>query len=85
MRRGRGTGVAWDSVRGKPSEPHREGGDWDDWALSAAVEERAVLTLVSLHNVQVFRLLLKTSVERNTHELNLFLAGFAVWQSLVCL
>ena len=64
---------------------HREGGDWDDWGLSAAVEERAVLTLVSLHNVQVFRLLLKTSVERSTHELNLFLAGFALWQSLVCL
>ena len=79
------TGVAWDLVRGKPREPHREGGDWDDWGLWAAVEERAVLTLVSLHNVQVFRLLLKTSVERNTHELNLFLAGFAVWQSLVCL
>lgn len=48
-------------------------------------EERAVLTLVSLHNVQVFRLLLKTSVERSTHELNLFLAGFALLQSLVCL
>ena len=76
-------GVAWDPARGEPSEPYREGGDWDDWCLSAAVEERAVITLVSPHNVQVFRLLLKTSVERNTHELNLFLAGSAVWQSLV--
>ena len=33
-------------------------------------------TLVSLHNVQVFRLLLKTSVESSTNELFLFLAGF---------
>ena len=72
-------------VAREASEAHREGCGWDDRAPSAAVEERAVLTLVSLHNVQVFRLLLKTSVERNTHELNLFLAGFAVWQSLVCL
>ena len=41
------------------------------------------VTLVSLHNAQVFRLLLKTSVERNKHELNIFLAGFAVWLSLM--
>ena len=33
-------------------------------------------TLVSLHNVQVFCLLLKTSVESSTNELFLFLAGF---------
>ena len=33
-------------------------------------------TLVFLHNVQVFRLLLKTSVESSTNELFLFLAGF---------
>ena len=51
--------------------------------LSAALDKRAVLTLVSLHNAQVFRLLLKTSVERNTNEFNLFLAGFAIWLSLV--
>ena len=43
----------------------------------------AVCTLVSLHNAQAFRLLLKTSVERDTNELNLFLAGIAVWLSLV--
>ncbi len=42
-----------------------------------------LLTRVSLHNVQVFRLLLKTSVERNANELTLFLAGSAVWPSLV--
>ena len=41
----------------------------------ATVEERVVLTLISLHHVQVFRLLLKTSVERNTHELNVFFDG----------
>ena len=45
----------------------------------AALENRALLTRVSLHNVQVFRLLLKTSVERSTNELNLFLVGFAIW------
>ena len=28
-----GMGVAWDSVRGKPSEAYREGGDWDHWGL----------------------------------------------------
>ena len=49
----------------------------------AALEDRALLTRVSLHYVQVFRLLLKTSVERNTNELNLFLVGFAVWRSLM--
>lgn len=35
------------------------------------------------HNKQVFRLFLKTSVEKNAKELNPFLAGFAFWQSLV--
>ena len=44
---------------------------------------KVVFTLVSLHNVQVFRLLLKTSVESNTKELDLFLAGLAVWLSPV--
>ena len=42
-----------------------------------------VCTLLSLHNEQAVRLLLKTSVERDTNELNLFLAGIAVWLSLV--
>ena len=50
---------------------------------SAARGRRPVVTRVSLHNVQVFRLLLKTSVERKANELNLFLAGFALWQSRV--
>ena len=49
----------------------------------AAVQGRAVLTQVSLHIAQVFRLLLKTSVERNTNELHLFLDGSAAWLSLV--
>ena len=43
----------------------------------AALEERAVLARVSLHDVQVFRLLLKTSVERTVYELKQFLAGSA--------
>lgn len=34
-----------------------------------------LLTRVSLHNVQVFRLLLKTSVERNANELKLLFGG----------
>ena len=38
-----------------------------------------MLTLVFLQNAQVFRLLLKTSVERNVQEFKLFLVGFAVW------
>ena len=53
--------------------------------LPSALGRRAVLTLVSLHNAKVFRLLLKTSVERNTNELNLFLSGSAVRPSLVLL
>ena len=51
----------------------------------AALDQRTLLTLVSFHNAQVFRLLLKTSVERNTNELNLFLVGSAIWLSLVYL
>jgi len=51
--------------------------------LPSALGRRAVLTLVSLQNAQVFRLLLKTSVERNTNELNLFLSGSSVRPSLV--
>ena len=39
-------------------------------------------TLVSLQHEQAFRLLLKTSVERNNNEFTLFLGGFAYRQSL---
>lgn len=74
---------AWDSVRDEPSEAHREGSDWDDAGLRLLLRGGAVLTRVSLHSAQVFRLLLKTSVERSTNELKLFLAGFVVWPSLV--
>ena len=52
------------------------------WSWTA-FEWKAILTLVSLHNAQVFRLLLKTSVERSAKELKLFLTGSAVWLSLV--
>lgn len=70
-----------DMRKAKRGPPRR----WWLWprGSSAALEQRAMLTLVSLHNAQVFRLLLKTSVERNKHELNLFLAGFALWLSLM--
>jgi len=76
-------GVAWHWVCGKPSEANREDGYWDNWPLWLLPRRGVVLALVSLHYVQVFRLLLKTSVERNIHELNLFLSGSAIWQSLV--
>lgn len=81
--RGGAMGVAWGLVLVKPSEAHREGSEWDHSGPRTLSRGGAVLTRVSLHNAQVFRLLLKTSVERNTNELNLFLAGFAVWLSLL--
>lgn len=42
-------------------------------------------TLVTLHKEQVFRILLKTLVEKNANDLNPLLAGFAFWQSPVSL
>lgn len=43
---------------------YREGSGLEEHLSSAALEAKAVFTQVSLHNAQVFRLLLKTSVER---------------------
>lgn len=72
--------VAWGLGRQRArGEANHEGGGWDDSRPRAALEHMAVLSRVSLHHAQVFRLLLKTSVERNTNELKLFLAGFAVF------
>lgn len=53
--------------------------------MGCCSRQKGTLTLVSLHNAQVFRLLLKTSVERDSNEFSLFLAGFAVWRSRMCL
>ena len=82
MARDRGTGVAWDFGAQVRLTMRVEA---CATVALAALEDRALLTRVSLHNVQVFRLLLKTSVERNTNEFKLFLVGFAVRPSPVSL
>lgn len=48
----------------------------------AALKQRCVLACASLHSAQVFCLLLKTSVQGNSKQLNLFLAGCATGEAL---
>ncbi len=72
-------------MRREPNEAHRGGGVRDKTTEVAALEKSTAPTRVSLHSAQVFRLLLKTSVGRNAHELSLFLPGFALGLSLVSL
>ena len=75
---GRGLKLLWMTTS---TEAYHGRSDWDRTHL-CCFWVKEVLTHVSFHSAQVFRLLLKTSVERNNNELKLFLVGFAIWLSL---
>ena len=78
QRRGRVGGVVWICGRGLTAwAAHRQVLDWRALSLCAPLWQEVRITRVSLHDGQAFRLLLKTSVERDVHEFCIFLEGLA--------